>query len=327
MVFSHFFRKTLNSMLNPARHSQFGWKGMLATACAAGATLPDGVRLDRHAEELRPMKAIAAESQGNVVPGATGPRGDATSLFSLYARWFDVVPADTQERLQEAYRLRYQVYCVENTFEDAAGRTDGMETDEYDRHSVHSLLIHRPTGMVAGTVRLILPNGSGDISALPISEVCTDPALRDKAQFPPDRTAEISRFAVSKAFRRRITDATHPDMHFVDGAPLDRSQERRILTPNITLGLMKAIAEMSIRNGVTHLCAMMEPALLRLTSRLGIKFTPLGKTVEYHGIRQPCYAALADLGFALMKCSPEAHELVSDQGRYWHKLRKILPAE
>jgi N-acyl amino acid synthase of PEP-CTERM/exosortase system len=272
------------------------------------------------------MKATATESQENIVPGAPGKSGDAASLFSMYARWFDVVPADTPERLEEAYRLRYQVYCVENSFENAAIQADGKEIDEFDRHSVHSLLIHRPTGMVAGTVRLILPNGSGEISALPISQVCTDPALRDPARFPPPRTAEISRFAVSKAFRRRITDATHPDMHFVDGASTDRAQERRVLTPNITLGLMKAIAEMSIRNGVSHLCAMMEPALLRLTSRLGIKFTPLGKTVEYHGVRQPCYAALTDLGFALMKCSPEAHELVSDQGRYWHQLRKSLPA-
>lgn len=269
----------------------------------------------------------AVETHAKIEAALPVPPKDTGSLFSMYARWFDVVPADTPERLEEAYKLRYQVYCVENTFEDVTRHRNRLEIDEYDRHSVHSLLIHRPTGMVAGTVRLILPNGSGSIEALPISEVCTDPSLRDPTRFPPARTAEISRFAVSKAFRRRITDATHADMHFVEGAPMDRAQERRVLTPNITLGLMKAIAEMSIRNGITHLCAMMEPALLRLTSRLGIRFTPLGKTVEYHGVRQPCFAELADLGFALMKCSPDAHELVSDQGRYWHKLRNILPAE
>jgi N-acyl amino acid synthase of PEP-CTERM/exosortase system len=260
------------------------------------------------------------------------PRAEATpderrSLFSMYARWFDVVPADTPERLDEAYKLRYQVYCVENQFEPPDSAQHGRETDDFDRHSVHSLLIHRPTGMVAGTVRLILPVDGRGIDALPISACCTEPSLRDPARFPPARTAEISRFAVSKAFRRRITDATYPDMHVMDGAPVNRAHERRVLTPNITLGLMKAIAEMSIRNGITHLCAMMEPALLRLTSRLGIKFTPLGNTVEYHGTRQPCFAELADLGFALMKGSPDAHELVSDQGRYWHQLRKILPAE
>ncbi len=270
---------------------------------------------------------VAADSTARTPAEAAQERTDTASLFSMYARWFDVVPADSPERLAEAYRLRYQVYCVENTFERAEQHDEGQETDEFDSHSVHSLLIHRPTSMVAGTVRLILPNGSGDVSALPISQVCTDPSLRDPSLFPPARTAEISRFAVSKAFRRRITDQTHVDMHFVEGAGTDRATERRVLTPNITLGLMKAIAEMSIRNGITHLTAMMEPALLRLTARLGIKFTPLGGLVDYHGQRQPCYAELKDLGFALMKYSPEAHELVSDQGRYWSQLRNILPAE
>jgi N-acyl amino acid synthase of PEP-CTERM/exosortase system len=279
------------------------------------------------AEELAVRNIVAAESTAKGPAEAARERPDAASLFSMYARWFDVVPADSPERLAEAYRLRYQVYCVENVFEQANQHSGGLETDEFDKHSVHSLLIHRPTAMVAGTVRLILPNGSGDVAALPVSQVCTDPALRDPVLFPPERTAEISRFAVSKAFRRRITDTTHADMHFVDGVGTDRAHERRILTPNITLGLMKAIAEMSIRNGITHLTAMMEPALLRLTSRLGIKFTPLGRLVDYHGQRQPCFAEIQDLGFALMKYSPEAHELVSDQGRYWHKLRNILPAE
>jgi N-acyl amino acid synthase of PEP-CTERM/exosortase system len=255
---------------------------------------------------------------------AEGP----SSLFHIYARWFDVVSADTPERLAEAYRLRYQVYCVENSYENAAAHPDGLETDAYDSHSVHSLLIHRPTGMVAGTVRLILPDGSGGIAALPVSQVCTDPALRDPIAFPPMRTAEISRFAVSKAFRRRITDGGQPDLQFgEDRADDRRAGERRILTPNITLGLMKAIAEMSIRHGITHLAAMMEPALLRLTGRLGIKFVPLGRLVEHHGTRQPCYAEVATLGFALQASRPDAHELVSDQGRYWHQLRNILPAE
>lgn len=279
------------------------------------------------AEELALRNIVSTESTAKVRAELAQERPDHASLFAMYARWFDVVPADSPERLAEAYRLRYQVYCVENALEQAKQHTDGLETDEFDTHSVHSLLIHRPTSMVAGTVRLILPNGSGDVAALPVTQVCTDPTLRDPTLFPPERTAEISRFAVSKAFRRRITDTTHADMHFVDNGGVDRSHERRVLTPNITLGLMKAIAEMSIRHGITHLTAMMEPALLRLTARLGIKFTPLGDLVDYHGRRQPCFAEIKDLGFALMKGSPEAHELVSDQGRYWDKLRNSRPAE
>jgi N-acyl amino acid synthase of PEP-CTERM/exosortase system len=313
-------------MLNAAQHSLRRGEASLPWGCIGiNRGRPNGPSADAKGWVVRNIIAAEASAKGPTDPAQERP--DTASLFNLYARWFDVVPADSPEQLAEAFRLRYQVYCVENTYEQAGEHPDGLETDAFDKHSVHSLLVHRPTAMVAGTVRLILPDGSGNIAALPVSQVCTDPALRDPARFPPERTAEISRFAVSKAFRRRITDTTHADMHFVEGAGLDPLRERRVLTPNITLGLMKAIAEMSIRNGITHLTAMMEPALLRLTSRLGIKFTPLGRLVDYHGQRQPCYAELKDLGFALMKYSPEAHELVSDQGRYWHKLRNILPAE
>src|SRR5689334_22106832 len=174
---------------------------------------------------LAPQAGGAAD-RGGIMPRAEATPDERRSLFSMYARWFDVLPADTPERLDEAYKLRYQVYCVENQFEPPDSAQHGRETDDFDRHSVHSLLIHRPTGMVAGTVRLILPVDGRGIDALPISACCTEPSLRDPARFPPARTAEISRFAVSKAFRRRITDATYPDMHVMDGAP--RSEERRV---------------------------------------------------------------------------------------------------
>jgi N-acyl amino acid synthase of PEP-CTERM/exosortase system len=39
----------------------------------------------------------------------------------------------------------------------------------------------------------------------------------------------------------------------------------------------------------------MEPALLRLLSRFGIYFTPIGPLVEYHRMRQPCHANAATL--------------------------------
>lgn len=257
-------------------------------------------------------------------PNACHP--DPASLCNLYMRWFDVVRADTPERLREAYRLRYQVYCVENAFEDASQHVAGLETDEFDAHSIHSLLIHRPTGMVAGTVRLILPHPSGGVDSLPIGRVCRHPLLRDTVAFPPGRTAEISRFAVSKAFRRRLTDAQHVDLHFLDTPLQLNAAERRVMIPNITLGLMKAIAQMSIENGVTHLCAVMEPALLRLTARLGIRFAPLGPVVEYHGVRQPCFSDISTLGNALLQSRPDALALISDQGRYWSQPAAV-PAE
>ena len=68
-------------------------------------------------------------------------------LVDIYERWFRSALARTPEDRREAFRLRYQVYCIENPFEDPADNPNGEETDHYDNHSVHGLLIHRPSGV------------------------------------------------------------------------------------------------------------------------------------------------------------------------------------
>src|SRR5262249_38734195 len=108
MEFSHFFRKTLNSMLNSLRHPEHGGSHP-CHGRYVGSNRPRPGLFTGKVEGQRVTKATARESNENIVRGAAVERrGDASSLFSLYARWFDVVPADTQARLEEAYRLRYQ---------------------------------------------------------------------------------------------------------------------------------------------------------------------------------------------------------------------------
>ena len=245
--------------------------------------------------------------------GLGRPPRESESLVDLYNRYFEVVPADSDDRLDEAYRLRYQVYCVENPFENADEHLDGREVDEYDDRSVHSLLIHRSTGAVAGTVRLILPEVG---KRLPITHTCRHPILSNLRLMPPEGTAEISRFAVSKQFRRRATDKLGVDQALVERrAGLD-GKDRRVIA-HITLGLMKAIVQMSWKHGITHWTAVMEPALLRLIARLGLKFNPLGPVVEYHGLRQPCYGD-ANVVLAGMRLqSRDAWALITEGGEHF----------
>ncbi len=140
-----------------------------------------------------------------------------------------------------AFRLRYEVYCVENAFEDPADSPHGFETDAFDPGSLHSLLILRETQEVIGTVRLILPlsrcgrEGTG----LPMRDVCHHELVETDNKFLPWKTtAEISRFAVSKKFRRRATD-----QKTVGGFVEPDGTRRRI--PDTSLGLMQAIVEMA----------------------------------------------------------------------------------
>jgi N-acyl amino acid synthase of PEP-CTERM/exosortase system len=253
-------------------------------------------------------------SEANSASGSAA--GEAEALLDFYNRWFEVVPANSPSLLREVLRLRYKVYCVENQFEDATAHPDGLENDPYDDRSVHSLLRYRATGETVGTVRLVLPSREREALALPIGQVCDERHLVQALQLPVTTTAEISRFAVSKDFRRRASDANVIDGGFSAMPPVARLQSRRAL-PHITLGLMKAVARMSVENGITHLVAVMEPALLRLISRLGVAFTPIGSLVDYHGLRQPCYATCHDLGKGILFRRPEAMELITDKGEYW----------
>jgi hypothetical protein len=65
--------------------------------------------------------------------------------------------------------------------------------------------------------------------------------------------------------------------------------------PCITFGLFRGILDICLDRGITHVSAVMEPALLRLLKRFGLHFAPVGGLIEYHGLRQPCVAPLHDL--------------------------------
>ena len=69
-------------------------------------------------------------------------------LGSLYWKYFEVVPADSDELRLLTRRLRYQVYCSERHFEDE--NVDRMEMDKFDLHAEAAILNHRPTATPAG---------------------------------------------------------------------------------------------------------------------------------------------------------------------------------
>lgn len=236
--------------------------------------------------------------------------------LDLYDRWFTLLAADTPELRREVFRLRYQVYCVEHAFEDPAEHPEGLEIDAFDERSVHYLLLHRASDAVVGTVRIVLPARAHGRLSLPIVSLCNERHLVETFGLPVASTAEISRFAVSKDFRRRVGDTPFADADY-PGLPADGNFTTRRAMPHITLGLMKAVAKMSMENGITHLVAVMEPALLRLVGRLGFQFQSIGPLVQYHGLRQPCYAACDTLGRGLLMRRPDALELITNGGQYW----------
>lgn len=185
--------------------------------------------------------------------------------------------ATTPALLDQAYQLRYQVYCVENPYEEVDEHSGGRETDRYDERSVHALLFHRHSGTVAGTVRLILPGGA-QAAPLPIYAATQGHQREWLDRVPYWHTAEISRFAVSREFLCRWA----------------RADDRQIFR-YITIGLIRGVLDICHDTDIKYVCALMEGALIRLLRGLGIVFEHVGGQVDYHGARHPCVSAVSHL--------------------------------
>ncbi|MGZ8186120.1 MAG: GNAT family N-acyltransferase, partial [Methylobacter sp.] len=72
---------------------------------------------------------------------------------------FEFFLADTDESKEIHYSIRYQVYCEEMGFENKDDFPLEQEFDEYDNHSTHFIVRHKPTGHWVGAMRLIFKNG------------------------------------------------------------------------------------------------------------------------------------------------------------------------
>ncbi len=248
-------------------------------------------------------------------------QGTESTLADFYWSWFDAKVASSDELKDTAFRLRYRVYCVENPFEDPSANPDGREIDEFDARSAHSLLIYRPNATPAGTVRLVLPRAEDPDNSFALQRVCSHPLLRDRSKFPVESMAEVSRFCISKEFRRRWNDASYAGDD-LNTAEMSVDEERRIL-PHLSLGLIETLVRMSVENGITHWCAVMEPTLLRLLTRLGIHFQSIGPLIEYHGRRQPCYIPLREMLARVQRERPDVWDVITRGGQHWADVSRL----
>jgi N-acyl amino acid synthase of PEP-CTERM/exosortase system len=221
-------------------------------------------------------------------------------VFALFNRHLSVVRADSDELLDQVYRLRFRVYCVEREFENAAEHPDGRERDHDDSRSLHFLALDRASGRAVATMRLILPRFGDDLPVLRMLGRCRKKSL----DLPLATTAEVSRFAIDKRFRRQLEtrwcSAAGP---LATGPGADGSA-----TPVVSYGLIQEVLSMNLTGNITHVVALMAPALLRLLRRLGVEFHSIGAPVDHHGLRQPGWAAVAQLLDRVKGCRREHRE-------------------
>ncbi|MGE5279210.1 MAG: PEP-CTERM/exosortase system-associated acyltransferase [Deltaproteobacteria bacterium] len=193
------------------------------------------------------------------------------------------------EALEEAFRLRYQVYGNECHFIDTADYPDGLETDAYDKHSLH-FGGYDSEGRLVGSVRLILPS----CGKFPIEEHCASLDV-DPVRVPLRQSAEISRLTISKLYRRRSQDGLYYEPLVADQPVEDKGQYFLRRVRPMAFGLYREIYHESKRLGIRYWYALMEKSLRTLLKIHGFVFAPIGPEVEFYGMVTPYLADIVEM--------------------------------
>lgn len=217
-----------------------------------------------------------------------------TDIFTLsdhFSKYFNIYLADTPELKKEVFRIRYKVYCEELGYEPLDKFPDKLEKDIYDNRSIHCILQHKPTGIYAGCVRLILSNQDSPNDQFPFEYICPNHSL-DFNTMPREHFGEVSRLAVLSRFRKRLGEENTPEGLIVfdqkkeDKQLEDKAKQKR-RSPVIALSLYLAATVVVVDLELEYALTLMEPRLARHLRMMGLNFSPIGKAIDFHGKRGP----------------------------------------
>lgn len=195
--------------------------------------------------------------------------------------------------LAQSYRLRYQVYCVERHFLRAEDYPDKLESDTFDRHSIHVGAVDAQ-GELAATARIVKPNNAG----LPLFHHCTlFPHVTALKEFG-NTVVEVSRVSISRHYARRRDDPPC-GAAVVSGADARASAspavERRQRHAEPFLTLLKAVIYGAKGVRATHLIGATDAALHRWLVHYGFPYRAAGPETEYYGRVAPYIMSLVEL--------------------------------
>jgi N-acyl amino acid synthase of PEP-CTERM/exosortase system len=224
--------------------------------------------------------------------------------------------------LETVFALRYQVYCVNRGFLRADDYPDGLERDEFDAHASHFCAMDRQERVI-GAARLVRTKAS----TFPFQHRCAA-LFEDVTLPPPEQCAEVSRLVIDRNHPRR--GKVHSDRlsaHFVEEPPLPAGTGRHC-SPEIVLGLYRAMFQHSRRHGIRFWYAAMERSLARALRRFNLVFQPIGPEVDYFGPVCPYLGSLDDLIDGLGRYSAELRAWFEDIPQSQHRFgRRASPAE
>lgn len=210
----------------------------------------------------------------------------------------------TDDRINDVYMLRYKVYCDEWGFENPEDHPGGVEIDEFDEYSSHFAVIRKDNDEMIGTTRIIFSSDRG----FPLEgHAEIDQGALDGVN--RSLVGEVSRLAVSKDYRRRYVDKVMFEFkEYDEDYEKQTTAERRKMDQEIVLNLYSCIYKECMERNMTHLIAVMADGLYLLLKRIGIVFTKIGPSTDYHGPRTP-YICCIDTAMQNLKTKrPEIYE-------------------
>ncbi len=240
------------------------------------------------------------------------------STIDAFNEYFEMVQATSDELKNEVYKLRYQVYCIETGYLNSEHYPDGLEFDDFDQRSVHYLIRHRRSRDFAATTRLILPDANNLEKLFPFEIHCKVDNATVMQPINRKHLGEVSRFCVSKAFKRRKNEANTLAGINADWQPEYFTPNERRTFPHIALALITCFIKASYENDIQYLYAIMEPAFFRFVAPLGINLVKIGPLApgNYQGERCPVAIKITDLLDCVAKKNMDIWNLLTNRGKF-----------
>lgn len=217
---------------------------------------------------------------------------ELANLGAGFRKYFEVMPALTDELREHVYRIRHAVYCEELKYEPE--RADRRETDDYDAHSLHCLVRSVESGEYVGCTRLVLARPAEPQYPLPVERACAhtiERSIIDPQRLPRQTIAEIGRLAVIARYRNRRDDEKSPAP--INDASFGTKEQPRF--PYLTVGLYLATIELARLHGIGTLFVLTEPRLAQHFVKLGVEIRRIGGPVEHRGTRVPSVMSVASI--------------------------------
>lgn len=204
-------------------------------------------------------------------------------LAEGYHRYFEVLPALTDELRWHNFHLRHEVYSRELGWEPR--RDDHLEMDAFDARSLHTLVRAMGGNHFVAGARLVFTDPDDPDAPLPFEIACGNSLDTELiAVTCPDRSrmGELSRLAVIAQYRRRLGERSRAFSLEEESIKPDR-----VRLPHLTLGLYFGLVALARWQGLQVLFMLAEPAMARSIAHYGVPVVRVGPAVNHRGVRFP----------------------------------------